>query len=384
MTCHRRTALLAALACALIAPAARATPVPIQAVRWELDTTDRHGTWVDNLGQSCVGIRPVDWSGASSRADYRKHIIRYVEFPPVGSSGSFDGVARGGTVTENQVAFEFSRVVKPFTAIDLENVGIEMTAGRAYLTGSFTKPKSYISAARRVRLAVIAHPKLLSGAELDRKHRPIANTFALAIQGSATIGPGLAAALNGFRCKRPVGVLRPRPIRTGASLGFLTLQMLPAGAAGVGGTVDLAGMQFQTDTGDNPAIRPVAPSTSVHVGGEPALRMQLASDDRTALDCQFGTRCIPTAGAMLRIADGGFTVALGGRSVTVDSLGAAYGGEPIGAEVTASVNGQPMTIFSHGFEATSDFLSALSSALGVTFTDGSVHFEPTFTSTAPL
>jgi hypothetical protein len=384
VTCHRRTALLAALACALVAPAARATPVPIQGVRWEVDSSYRKGQWLDNLGQSCVGIRPVDWSGASTRADFRKKISRWVESPPARATGSFDGVSESGRVSESTIALEFSRVVKPFTAINLENVGIELRGGRGYVTGSFTKPKSYISAAKRVQLAVIAHPKLFKGPALDRKHRPIPNTFLMAVQGNATIAPGLAKALNRFRCTKPVGVLRPRPVKIGAPFGFVTVQMLPAAGAGTGGTVDLIHMKFDSDSETDVSIHPVAPATSVRVHGETGIRFVLGGDNRVPLECQAGSSCIPTAGGKLGIAAGGFTVALNGRMVTVDSIEGFYAGSSVEAGLVANVNGQRMTIVNAGGEASNEFLAALSGALGATFSDGFIGVTTTFTATGPL
>jgi hypothetical protein len=380
------TAVVVGAGCASLATGAAATPVPIQGMRAEIDASWRHGQLFDTLGQDCINISTVRWGSANTQADYRKRVLHYVE-PQTAATGSYDGIAHVGSAHDSLTAFNLSRSVAPFKTLNVNDVGVEIAGGHAYLTAAISRGAPLFSTARRIRLAVVAHPKLIAGPATDFRHpdRQIPNSFLFAIQGPATVTPALSRLIKHFGCTKRVGVLRPRAVKPGSRFGFLTFQLQPTAAVGLGGTVDL-GPQFENDEAADVTVLPVTPATSAPHG----VRLQLPGGNQAPLACQFGVQCAPTAGAKLGTA-GGFTVSYGDRSVAVDQIEAAYvasaPGEPARGGLTAAVGGERMTIAQPGLGAASasdEFLAALSDRLGLRFTSGSFDLSPSFTALGPL
>lgn len=81
----------------------------------------------------------------------------------------------------------------------------------------------------------------------------------------------------------------------------------------------------------------------------------------------------------------GFTLSYNGRTATVDGLTAVESSDPSTRALTlmGALNGQPMTISDPSGFVTDAFLAALSQALGLTFSRGSLSLTPTFTDTGP-
>jgi hypothetical protein len=385
-----RTALLLVVtSSAAAAPAASASPVPIAGMRAQFDMKFRPGQWLRRVGEDCISIADVGWGGAGSRKEFARGITHWIE-PETQATGTYDGVAHAGAAHDSLTGFEFSRSVKPFTTLEMQNIGIEVSGGHAYVSATFAKGKPLFSVAKRVRIAMIANPKLIAGPATEQGHpdRQIPNSFLYAVQGKATILPGLRAVVQRFGCTRPVGVLRPRPLRVGAPFGFVTFQLQPTGATGLAGTADMTDLELDNDEFADVAIAPVAPATSGRAG---AVRFEVAAGNTAPLSCSFGTSCVPAAGAKLGMA-GGFTVSYNGKAVTVDGLEATYQA-PVppstagGVAFTASVDGQRMPIATptqSAGRASAEFLAALSSALGLHFTGGSLGLTPTFTTLGPL
>src|SRR4051812_43999876 len=191
--------LIALAASAVGAPAASATPIHISALRWVMAFSYAKGQFPDVIGQDCVSFGGVDWSSGRSRD---KSLFLYGT-PGFKASGTYDAVARRGAANESVTAFRFERVIGKGGAFEVRDMGMDIAGGRAYVTGRIVSVKSTIAAAKRVRLAVIPHPKFLAGPSRDRKRRNIPNSFLIALQGRASVMPALAAAIERIRCKRP-------------------------------------------------------------------------------------------------------------------------------------------------------------------------------------
>jgi hypothetical protein len=208
------------------------------------------------------------------------------------------------------------------------------------------------------------------------------DTFLMAIQGNATLAPPLAAALNRIRCHPdPFFAIKPRPVRPGLRFGFVALQLEPGAAVGVGGTAGLT-PDFEADESNATFTSdPIAPA----VRGKIGIGLPIADGAHAAMTCVYGFRCTPAAGAEFGLA-GGITVSANGRTATIDSLQMRFTPSASRASpavtLAGDVNGQPMDLASDATgpeTATSEFLQALSSALGVSVTRAFLGPSVTFT-----
>jgi hypothetical protein len=359
---------VAIVALALLAGAcvAQASPLPIQGLNGVLELPAAKGTTVWTLGQDCISIDPSGWQATRSRTRNTSTFIQL----GTGTVGSVDGVARTGEVHEkNDLALSFHNYnVRPDRVLEVRDLGVDMRGGRAYLTGRVVKGKPTFAAAKRIRLATIAHPSFVSGNATVPGHpsqtRP--DTFLMAIQGKATLAAPLAAALNRIRCHpNKFFAIHPRPVRPGLRFGFVSIQLEPGAAVGVAGVV---GTSPDFETADETPVTtvPIAPATQ----GKTGIGLPLMDGTHTPMTCKYGGLCHPTADAQLA-ADGGYTVSANGRSATIDTISVRFvSGDAV---LAGHLNGQQMDLTGP------QFLQALSDALGVSVVGA--HFDPVVTFT---
>jgi len=368
-------------ASAVGAPAASATPVHISALRWVVAFSYGKGQFPDVVGQDCVSFGGVDWSSGRSR-DKTVFLYGTLGFK---ASGTYDAIARRGAANESVTAFRFERVIGKGGAFEVRDMGMEIAGGRAYVTGRIVSVKSTIAAAKRVRLAVVARPKFLAGPSHNPKHQNIPDSFLIALQGRATVMPALAAAIERIRCKRPIGVIRPRKLKPGTPFGQVTVQLQPDAAIGLAGTAEIGnGPTFSNDEGVDIQAQPIGSTKVFSAAGDRGLRFSMPAGTRTPLTCQNGYSCVPSPGSQFGLADG-FTLSYNGRTATVDGLTAVESSDPSapGLGLTGVLNGQSMTISDPSGSAPDAFLAALSQALGLTFSSGFLSLTPKFTDTGP-
>ena len=380
----RFAATVVTLALAAGASPANAAPLAIQGLTGVIEMPGAKGSALWTLGQDCIAVEPKRWQSIGSRN--RNTLTLGAGATP--AAGSVDGSARVGEAHETKaVALGFHDYnVKPDRVLEVQDLGIELRGGRAYLTGRLVRGKPTFAAAKRVRLATIARPRFFAGNATVPRHpsQTQPNTFLMAVQGKATVAAPLAKALNRIRCKpNKFFVIHPRPVRPGIPFGFVTIQLQPGAAVGVAG---LAGTspEFVTSDDSTLAASAIAPATL----GKAGIGMPLQDGTHAALTCSFGRDCGPAAGTQLGLA-GGITVSAGGRSASIDGIQMTFAGGQSGdppVAVAGRVNGQQMDLTSaeDGPErATPEFLQALSSALGVTVVTARFSPAVTFTQLTP-
>ena len=373
---------LAALA-ALGTPPAAAAVTPVGAVRWEL-VMDR--SLPQRLSDGCLLIGGADWH-PSGQTKAREPIYG----TGVGAelaTGGWAPAAASGSVTAKGDALRFDAIPsgkatgKPFK---LSRVGLELAGGRVYLTGEIRRIKPLAAAAPvRQRLAVIAHPKLLSGPFHNKGKPPIADSFIFAVQGRATLTTALAAALRRARCSTRLA--RAHRIRTGAALGLMTAQLLPTAATGLGGRVDVeGGLQLEAEDGTAVAVTPSGGPTAVTIDRSPSLRFPIAPPTAAPLSCKYGAECRPTRGAAIALA-GQLVLSYAGRATVLSGLVATYAPYDDVPTVTGTLDGAPVTVYDPAADAPTpeDFLARVGAALGTTVIGELGHAQAHFTSTGPL
>jgi hypothetical protein len=374
-------ALVSLIALAAAAPSASAAPVPISGLRWVVAFSSAKGQLPDVVSHDCVSFGPVDWSNGRSR----DKTVFLVGTPGFKASGSYDASTQRGAANESVTAFRFERVIGKGGAFELRDMGMEIAGGRAYLTARIVSVKGVGASAKRVRLAVIARPKFFTGPSQDPKGRSIPDSFLIAVQGRASVMPALAAAINRIRCTRPIGVIRPHKLKPGIPFGQVTVQLQPDGAVGMAGTSEIGdGPTFLDDEGVDIQAQPIGSTTVFGSADTRGLRFNMLAGTRTALTCQSGYRCVPNAGSQFGLA-GGFTLSYNGRTATVDGLTAVESSGPSTRTLalTGSLNGQPMAISDSSGSAPEAFLTALSRALGLTFSRGFFDLTAQFSDTGP-
>ncbi len=381
-----RVALLtvAALAATGAAPAA-AAPTPIGAIGWDL-VLDK-GTGL-SLRDGCVTLGAADW-----RLEGRTKAGAFVYGTGAAAeraAGAWDSTAVAGSATASGDALRVDAVTpggkaggrKPFK---LSKLGLELTGGRVYLSGQIRRVKALAAATPgRTRLAVIAHPKLLSGPQRTDAGKPIADTFIFAVQGRATVTRAFAAAIRRARCTTRFA--RRHPLRDGASLGVITAQLLSSAATGLGGRVDIdRGLDLLADDGSEIPVAPGGGATSVAGGDTPVLRFPIAPPTAAPLVCQFGSDCRPARGAAIALG-GQLTLSYAGRATVLSSLVATYAPDDETPTVTALLDGAPVTVYDPAATPPTpdDFLARVSAALGTSVIGDLGRVRPTFTATGPL
>jgi hypothetical protein len=377
-----RVALLAAASLsAVAAQPAGAVGTPIGAVGWVL-ALDRHLALP--LGDGCLLLDGAEWQAVRTTTGKRFFGTGAGAEP---ADGTWSPATGAGSLMAKEDALLFNALPsgkdtgKPFK---LSQMGLELADGRVYLTGQIRRIKPLAAAApARRRLAVIAHPKLLSGPMREKGGRPIPDTFLCAVQGRATITRALASALRRAQCTTRFA--RAHRVRAGAALGQITARLLPTAATGLAGTVDVVGgLQLSGDDGSDVAVAPSGGPTTVTVDRSPSLRFALAPGTAAPLVCEFGARCVPARGAVVGLA-GQLTLSYGGRSTVVANLVATYAPHADAPTVTGTVDGAPVTVADpDANEAPDEFKALVGAALGTTVVGELGNVDVRFTTTGPL
>jgi hypothetical protein len=355
----------------------------VGAIRWELVMD---GGLPERLSDGCLLIGDADWraSGQTKARDPIYGTGRGAEL----ATGAWAPDAATGSVAAKGDALRFDAIPsgkdtgKPFK---LAKMGLELVGGRVYVTGEIRRIKPLAAAApARRRLAVIAHPRLLSGPFHDKGKRPVADSFIFAVQGRAKVTAALATALRRARCSTRFA--RAHRIRTGADLGLLTAQLLPTAATGLGGTVDAeGGLELEAEDGTTVAVTPTGGPTAVTIDRNPSLRFPIAPATAAPLTCKYGGECRPVRGATVALA-GQLALSYGGRATILSGLVATYAPDAEVPTVTGALDGAPVTIYDSAADTPTpeDFLARVGAALGTTVIGELGHLRARFTSTGPL
>jgi len=339
---------LAALA---VAPAAPAAPVGVSQLFVKIDANRGAGDLLSVASKGCIGIGPFAW--------VRKTTAHTVEWS--GSSmlvsGKVDFGARSGTAAGGGAALVAGTTAsKPIT---IGQIGIELSGSSAYVVGSLSVGQAK---GPRVKLIRIAPAALEQGPLTDRQHKPIPDSLFVQVSGRATLGSGLAGALNRIRCRRGGS----RAIRAGLPVGTVTAQLFPDGAAWTGGSVQLVNVAGVTeDDGKSIGFGSVAPATVATSGINQTLSFPTTAGTKLTLTCDAGADCILQNGhANL---GGGFTMAAHGVTETFSGLALDYSG-PVSVPnvmLTGTLGGVPVTLTNSGdLTLTSDVAASLSKAFG--------------------
>jgi hypothetical protein len=261
-------------------------------------------------------------------------------------------------------------------AWEIDDVGLEQSGGRVDITARIRSAASRFSAARRQRIAVIAHPHFYAGPghSFSRRGKDLGvlpNSFAMGMTGDAKVAPAFVAASRRGRCKgRPANFERGH-VRPGESLGKVTVGMGVNAATGLGGTINLGRPQFTAGDNDDPVtVSPRSPKFDIPTG------------TRIPLQCELGANCIPTSGGFGLA--GGFTLSYAGRTTTIADLAVSWGSG--GTQLTGTVDGQAVTVATGtgtSVDATDEFLAQVSAALGTDVRGTFDVVDPQFTATGP-
>jgi hypothetical protein len=246
------------------------------------------------------------------------------------------------------------------------------------------------TAARRQRIAVIAHPsvKVGNGHSFSPRGKDLGiqpNSFVIGLSGRATIMKAFVAATRRWRCRGKAANFKGPHVRPGEALGKVTVGLGATTATGLAGEVVLRRVRFDDEgTGDPITVAAVAPAVRRTVEGEPWLRFQMQGV-QIPLACNLGSSCAPTGGTAPL--PGGFTLSLNGRSTTIGNLAVAWSLDSSGFlrhTITGTADGQPMTILAgSGPDATDEFLAYVGNVLGTTVRDRQGGLDAQFTSTGP-
>ena len=377
--------IAAGVVAASVQPAAASTPV--SGLSWVVRMDNRLN---GRLPPNCIGVSPLGWTGGG--VDHGMQL--FGTFPSFDTAnGSYDPAAGGGAIAGSGDALIFDALFSsqgggghPFK---LSAMGIERAGGRVFVTGQIHPTRTRASAARRQRIALIAHPRFLSGAAHGGKGKPdVANSFLFAIQGEATITKQLSRALSRARCtSHRFAGQGNGPIRAGTPLGLVTVQLLAGAATGLAGTAEVSqGPVFFNRQDDSPiTITPTGGATFVTRQRETSLRFQLPAGTRTPLACVYGYKCEPASGGFSL--PGGFVMSYNARSATVGDLAVTYSPTttPFAPTtvVTGTLDGRPVTIATDS-GLSDDFLSQVEAALGVELVGGDpLEIDAQFTATGP-
>jgi hypothetical protein len=380
--------VVGALALPAVAPQpAAAAGTPIGGIKWALEL-DRG--LPGRVLQGCVLISGLGWpeSGAVKGGG-----LLYATDPGhQPASGTWSPATAAGNVVSRGDALLFDtlrtrRKRGMGTPIKLANIGLEFARGRVYLTGQVRKTKTQlVAAAPRQRLAVFAHPRLLSG-NGRANGKPVPDTFLFAMQGRATLTKALAGAIERARCKGRESNSRGH-LRAGAPFGRITAQLLPTAATGIGGTVDTALDLYAGD--DTPiAVTPSGGPTTVSSDGDSYLHYVLPAGTQTPLACIFGLDCTPASGGFAL--PGQLALSYAGRTTVVAGIAVTYTLPSVHRSIptiTGTLDGAPLTIAAEPNNTnpplSPDFLAHVSAALGTAVTGSVRHIDLHFTATGPV
>lgn len=322
-------------------------------------------TLFERLSDNCTPLGTVyPWNDDSGKKPWR-----YTQLIGGGdlATGTFDLATRRGSVQGKGDAIKLDSFADK-RSVHIADFGLELAPGAVFVTARFRRAVSgFAQAAARVRIARIAHPKLLSGPAHDTKGNDYPDSFLIAVQGNATVLPAFAKAVNRIRCRGKRYVSAPNGrIKAGMPFGLVTVQLAPDAATGLDGTLELGGIEAESDFGDGPvpAIAATGGATASTRQGRVKLVFGIAPGTRTPVTCRSGYSCAPSPGASVPIV-GGFTVTLGSRTAAVGDIIASWAMDSNGvnrATLAGTLDGAPVTIGVNG-GFSDDFLARLSAAL---------------------
>jgi hypothetical protein len=373
--------IVAVIALAVDSDAASAA-TPIAGIAW---------TFIDDkqfdadLGHGCINLAGVGWQPGSTP-------YMYTTFP--GSEPAAGNWSQAdGSVAASGYALRFDAGPTKFQengrTFKVTAPGLQLAHGRVYLTGRIVPTKSLaISLPPRVRLAVIAHPKIQFGPGHSGK-KTVPNTFLFGLTGKATIAPALARALAGARCKGKFVVGPTNHLQAGAALGEIIAQLQPSAATGIGGTITIGGGVSLSDSSGN-SVQMTAGDGATLVDG--SLHYTFPPTAQTHLGCELGQNCVPDR---LLGLPGTVTLSDNGRSTVLANLTISYtraAQRELVPTVTATLDGSPVTVAADVAAdpgdphppLTNDFVARVGAALGTQVVGDFGDINAQFTTTAPV
>jgi hypothetical protein len=303
------------------------------------------------------------WQGFAAHSPFRYTTV--LEGVGVPVSGSFDAATRTGSIAGIGPAIRVDNFNARSRAIRIGALGLKLSGGTATVTGRIERTRTIFSRFGPVKPLLRLRGITLESGPFQRKGKDLADTFVMALQGRATVLSTFARELTRIRCRGP-HIVTSHPIRAGTPFGAVRVQLRPDAATGIGGTVDIGGLQasgYDPDTDQDVTVT-VTPTAPARQAGK-AMRWDLPADLRTPLRCEASYNCVPAIGAQFALG-GGFVLSLGARSTTVADLVVASedsNGSPAPA-VTGTLDGAPITVI-RGVDTTSEFDERVSAALHI-------------------
>jgi hypothetical protein len=295
-------------------------------------------------------------------------------------AGSLDFAQRRGEAFVRRTGWQ----VQPLPPIRARptlfaNLGVSLQGANVFLTARVTRGRSLISAARRARLGVVRRAKRDDGPLLDRRGKPVPNTFSFIDEGKLKMLPAMSRALERTRCKDRRNSAS-RPFRPGYELGKLTVGLRPDHASGLAGEArfKLSVIARGVDQDEPVAVEPGA---GVRQGANRILFAPMTTGLPAPLTCDTGQSCRPSEGTLGL--GGGFDLVFGGRRASVGNITVSTTGtvDLPRQSIAGTLDGTPVTIASQG-GLTDDFAQRAGAALG-TEIEGELDLDFLFTRTGP-
>jgi len=348
------------LAATAVAATATAAPVPATTSNWDLVIPQ--GGFERKLLNDCLLSKHEAFQEFTTSSSPSSHVFEGVAVP---ITGSFDPVARTGSVTSNVAAFRIDNFNAHARAIVVGWLGLKASGKGAVITGRIQRTRTiFARVGPRKPLLRIKRLTIESG-PFQRKGKDVPDTFVIGMDGQAKVLPALAREVTRIRCRGP-HIVTSRPIRAGSPFGRVQVQLRPDAATGIGGTVEMGklevtGYDLDTDQDVTVTVTPTAPVVAVGT----VIRWDLPADLRTPLLCEASYNCTPAVGTQDALG-GGFVLSNGNRSATLANLALAvqdFNGSPEPV-ITGTLDGAPIRLF-NSTGTSSEFDERVGAALGV-------------------
>ena len=280
-------------------------------------------------------------------------------------TGSFDPVARTGSVTSNVAAFRIDNFNAHARAIVVGWLGLKASGKGAVITGRIQRTRTIFARVGPRRPLLRIKRLTIESGPFQRKGKDVPDTFVIGMDGQAKVLPALAREVTRIRCRGP-HIVTSRPIRAGSPFGRVQVQLRPDAATGIGGTVEMGKLEltgYDLDTGQDVTVT-VTPTAPVVAVGT-VIRWDLPADLRTPLLCEASYNCTPAVGTQDALG-GGFVLSNGNRSATLANLALAvqdFNGSPEPV-ITGTLDGAPIRLF-NSTGTSSEFDERVGAALGV-------------------
>jgi len=348
------------LAATAVAATATAAPVPATTSNWDLVIPQ--GGFERKLLNDCLLSKHEAFQEFTTSSSPSSHVFEGVAVP---ITGSFDPVARTGSVTSNVAAFRIDNFNAHARAIVVGWLALKASGKGAVITGRIQRTRTiFARVGPRKPLLRIKRLTIESG-PFQRKGKDVPDTFVIGMDGQAKVLPALAREVTRIRCRGP-HIVTSRPIRAGSPFGRVQVQLRPDAATGIGGTVEMGklevtGYDLDTDQDVTVTVTPTAPVVAVGT----VIRWDLPADLRTPLLCEASYNCTPAVGTQDALG-GGFVLSNGNRSATLANLALAvqdFNGSPEPV-ITGTLDGAPIRLF-NSTGTSSEFDERVGAALGV-------------------